>query len=175
MDRTKESWKKSEIFCDIINALVPLSDGSMGSLDAPVCSSVYDSDRGDMIAAAPDMYRALDECDTAFAVVNLCCDELSPIGKRAVLDGWSKCTEAMIKANPNGGMAKMAKEEARLALNVRRRKEDAISRVLDAAKALVADTADSGDDTNPESGEMYSANAELVAAILEAKEVGLCD
>lgn len=58
-----------------------------------------DWDRARLIAAVPDLLRACDEADTAFAVININSDQpLNPQARQALRDAWAKVNAAMAKA-----------------------------------------------------------------------------
>lgn len=67
-----------------------------------VCARVWGRDEeaatanARLIAAAPELLEALDECDTAFAVFNMCGDV--PQTRAAVKKAWAKANEIIAKA-----------------------------------------------------------------------------
>lgn len=63
----------------------------------------------DLNEAAPDMLKALDEADTAFAVINIC-DGLTPQARGALKEAWRVVQEALAKAKPGSGYAEAVKK-----------------------------------------------------------------
>lgn len=62
-----------------------------------------------LIAASPDLLEALDECDTAFTVLNINSDEpMNPQARQAMRSAWEKTQAALAKAL---GRVDMFKEE----------------------------------------------------------------
>lgn len=65
-----------------------------------------------LIAASPDILEALDECDTAFAVINIGSDEpMNPQARQAMRTAWEKTQAALAKAL---GRVDLFKEEKEL-------------------------------------------------------------
>lgn len=62
-----------------------------------------------LIAAAPTMYEALDEADTAFATIQIC-DGLSPQARAALGVAWTKVQDAIAMARPDSNYAKVIRE-----------------------------------------------------------------
>ena len=63
----------------------------------------------DLNEAAPDMVKALDEADTAFAVINIC-DDLTPQARGALKEAWRVVQDALAKAKPGSAYAEAVKE-----------------------------------------------------------------
>lgn len=173
MNWRTEKWKKNEANPETVN--IDTSPGiSPKDSMFPVCTQVNGPDRANLIAAAPDMLRALDECDTFLAVANLTCENLTPAARSLLGITWSIVQQAISLAIPNSSMAKTFKSEPGTAMQITERRRKSVERLLAAAKALAADMDDSGEDRD-EDGHLYAGNLELVEAIKEAEDAHKCD
>jgi len=63
----------------------------------------------DLNEAAPDMLKALDEADTAFAVINIC-DNLTPQARGALKEAWRMVQDTLAKAKPGSAYVEAVKE-----------------------------------------------------------------
>lgn len=72
-----------------------------------------------LITASREMFTAIDEADTAFAVLNLC-DDLTPQAKSALRSAWAKVQAVLVALSPDGALAEAVKETPDSALNVQK-------------------------------------------------------
>lgn len=63
------------------------------------------------------MLDAIDEADTAFAVINMC-DDLTPQAKSALREAWAKVQAILVKLSPDGALAEAVKETPTSAYNL---------------------------------------------------------
>lgn len=69
------------------------------------------------ISICPEMLSAIDEADTAFAVINMC-DDLTPQAKSALREAWAKVQAILVKLSPDGALAEAVKETPTSAYNL---------------------------------------------------------
>ena len=67
--------------------------------------------------ACPEMLSAINEADTAFAVINMC-DDLTPQAKSALREAWAKVQAILVKLSPDGALAEAVKETPTSAYNL---------------------------------------------------------
>jgi hypothetical protein len=70
-----------------------------------------------LIAESPNMLEAINEADTAFAVINMC-DDLTPQAKSALREAWAKVQAILVKLSPDGALAEAVKETPTSAYNL---------------------------------------------------------
>lgn len=63
-----------------------------------------------------ELMDTIDECDTAFAVINIC-DSLTPQAKTALKEAWAKVQEMKIADKPKSTYAEAVRSEPRSAYN----------------------------------------------------------
>lgn len=63
---------------------------------------------GNLIAACPDMFAAIDAADTAFAVLNV--QDLGGQARQCIREAWPLVQSARAKARPDSGYADAVKE-----------------------------------------------------------------
>lgn len=127
MSRTPGSWSVREAYSNGEPCGFVVHSGAID-----ICE-VASRDDADLLAAAPDLYAACDEADTALAVIGI--SELTPQARGCVREAWPMVQAARAKARPGGVYAEVIDEAHKSEIS----RLDAINSDLQAALEMMLD------------------------------------